>query len=443
MRQLLFNYNVSDITPTEPLLLGGFANRKGLSSGIHRRLTSRCIVLKQENLIVCIIVNDFMDIDPKIVSSIKKRITEKTGIPDSSVIIASIHTHSAPDLNPGISDANDRYIEFIVKKISEGAAGVIADSEGFREAVVTSGKAVCDINIARRDVWPEDGGRPFRIGDPDGLRDNEVGVLQLKDKSGLKKVTFINYSCHPVTLGYESRCISTDYPGRAREVTEEGMGGMAVFLNGATGDINPRQAHHTDTSLTDKTGEQLGTAVLSAEMGAENDCPELKYISKCINIPFRDQNITKEHIREESIRKASDRTEFFTWQEMLDRWEEKICEMIGNNEVKTYLPVRINVLKLGETVFFFTQGELFVKYQIELKKMFSGNQIFCIAYTHGVGSYIPTSDAFEKKGYETDQAYIYELLPSPLSPEVEGIFIREAAAAISEVTGEGRSDICI
>ena len=28
MTDLLFNYNLSDITPKEPLLLGGFANRK-------------------------------------------------------------------------------------------------------------------------------------------------------------------------------------------------------------------------------------------------------------------------------------------------------------------------------------------------------------------------------------------------------------------------------
>lgn len=35
MTDLLFNYNLSDITPKEPLLLGGFANRKGLSGEVH------------------------------------------------------------------------------------------------------------------------------------------------------------------------------------------------------------------------------------------------------------------------------------------------------------------------------------------------------------------------------------------------------------------------
>jgi hypothetical protein len=47
MGKLYFNYGLADITPEEHLLLAGFANRKGLSGAIHRRLTSRCVVLKK------------------------------------------------------------------------------------------------------------------------------------------------------------------------------------------------------------------------------------------------------------------------------------------------------------------------------------------------------------------------------------------------------------
>jgi hypothetical protein len=71
MKKLLFNYNLTNITPSENLVLGGFANRKGLSKEVHRLLTSRCVVMKQEEVIVCLIVNDLMDVDPGIIQSVK------------------------------------------------------------------------------------------------------------------------------------------------------------------------------------------------------------------------------------------------------------------------------------------------------------------------------------------------------------------------------------
>jgi neutral ceramidase len=433
MKKLFFNYNLTDITPSEHLVLGGFANRKGLSKYVHRRLTSRCVVMNQEGVSVCLIVNDMMDVDPAIIQSVKGKIVQKTGIDIDSVLITSIHTHSAPEMEYGRSEANDRYIKLVIDKVSENAVKIISDIKGFKPANLKYGKSQCDINIARRDVKPKDGGMAYRVGDPDGLRDEEVGILQLIDVSGNQKVTIFNYACHPVTLGYESNYVSTDYPGKAREVVEEEEGGMAVFVNGATGDLNPHDAHHVDPALTDRIGERLGKAVISAKMTSGDDNPDLKTIAKTIWVPFRDQVITKEHIAAEAKRKASDITEFFTWQKMLDRWEKKVYEMIDRNEVKKSFPFKINVVKLGKAIIFFTQGELFVKYQLELKKCFPDYWVLCVAYVHGVGAYIPTADVFEKKGYEADQSYIYEVLPSPLSPGIEKIYLEGAVNAINEL----------
>lgn len=432
MKELNFNYSLTDITPSEHLILGGFANRKGLSGEIHRRLTSRCVVLKQEEVIICLIVNDLMDVDPGIIQSVKESIVRNTGIDIDSILITSIHTHSAPEMEYGRSEENDRYIKLVIDRISENAVKVITDNSGFKRSSVKYGKSECDINIARRDVKPENGGMAYRIGDPEGLRDEEVGILQLTDDSGKQKVTIFNYACHPVTLGYESNYVSTDYPGRAREVIEQTEGGMAVFMNGATGDLNPREAHFTNPAKTDMVGERLGEAVLSAEMNSIEDT-NLKTTAKTIWVPFRDQIITKEHIAAEAKRKASDITEFFTWQEMLDRWEKKVYQMIDNNEISKSFPFKINIVKLGKTIIFFTQGELFVKYQLELKKRFPGYHILCVAYVHGVGAYIPTADVFEKKGYEADQSYIYEVMPSPLSPGIEKIYLEGAVDAINDL----------
>jgi hypothetical protein len=433
MTDLLFNYNLTDITPEEPVLLGGFANRKGLSGKVHRPLTSRCLVLKKENTIACLVVNDLMDVDPAIIKAIADRIAHMTGISSENILITSIHTHSAPDMEYGRHDANDRYIAHASQRIADNAINTLNDLSGFRFAGIKTGKALCRINMARRDVKPEGGGLAYRIGDPDGLRDEEVGILQLSDEDGSHKVTLFNYSCHPVTLGYESLYVSTDYPGSARETVEKSLGGMAVFVNGAAGDLNPREAHHSDPVVTDQVGEQLGRAVAESRLIEYLGEADLKTTAGFITVPFRDQNITRKHIAAEAKRKADDITEFFTWKDMLKRWESKVYEMIDRGEVKSSFRFRVNAWKLGKTIVFFTQGELFVKYQIELKKIFPGYNLICIAYVHGIGAYIPTADVFEKKGYEADQSYIYEVMPSPLSDRIEEIYMNGVTKMISRL----------
>jgi neutral ceramidase len=435
MKALYFNYGLTDITPEEPVFLAGYANRKGLSGAVHRRLTSRCVIIRQEDVFLCLIVNDLMDIDPEIIRTISTRISQKTGLDKDSILITSIHTHSAPEMDYGRCAANDRYIDYVIRNVSENAVSLINDLEGFRTAKVRICKALCGINIARKDIKPEGGGMAYRVGDPAGLRDEEVGILQLTDDIGERKVTLFNYACHPVTLGYESNFISSDYPGMAREVVESKYGGMSVFMNGAAGDLNPREAHNINPAITDRVGGNLGAAIASTSFWKVLEDIDFKIIAKTIWVPFRDQIITKEHIKNEARRKISDITEFFTWKEMLDRWEKKVYEMIERNEVRDSFPFKINVMKLGRAIIFFTQGELFVRYQLELKKHFPDYQVFCVAYVHGIGAYIPTSDVFENKGYEADQSYIYEVMPSPLSPQIEQIYLREAFDAVNELIG--------
>ena len=433
MGELLFNYGQADITPGEPVLLAGYANRRGMSEEIHRRLTTRCVVVKQETNSVCLVVNDLMDVDTKIIRSVQKEISQKTGINQDTILIATIHSHSTPEMEYGKSEANDRYIDFLKKQVIENTCSVINDNEGFCETLLYYGKSRCDINIARKDIKPGDGRMAYRVGDPDGLTDREVMALQLRDETGERKVTIFNYACHPVTLGYVSNYISTDFPGRAREIVEEQYGGMALFLNGATGDLNPRETDHTEPSATDREGEKLGRAVISARLTKYEGETVLKQTAKTILIPFRDQVITKEHIAAEVQRKLSDITEFFTWNEMLERWKNKINEMIDRNVITASFPLKINVMILGKIILFFTQGELFVKYQLALKNAFPDKHLICCAYVHGTGAYIPTREAFENRSYEADQAYIYEMMPSPLTPDIEKIYLDEALRTINEL----------
>ncbi len=430
MNRISFNYGLTDITPKEQLLLDGYANRTGLSGRIHRKLSSRCLVLRYKDTGVCIIVNDLTDVHPGIVSRITSQISGEADLKEDQVILISTHTHSAPVMEYGRHEANDHYIDAVIRIIAENCIRLVNDTDAFREVSFRKGTALCNINIASRDVRPDGKGISFRIGDPEGLCDEEVGILELADETDERKVTLFNYSCHPVTLGYDSNYISTDFPGKAREIVELTKGGMAVFLNGASGDINPRRSYNIDTRITDDVGRHLGQAIISTGLTSNSRKTDLRIITETVNLPFRDQYITRDHIAYEARRKAVETTGFFNWKEILGRWEKQICGMIEKNEIRPYLPVKISILKLGKTIILFTQGELFVSYQLELKKKFRNYQLFCVSYAHGAGVYIPTAWFLANKTYESDKAYIYEGLPSPLSPGAERIYLGKVVDTI-------------
>src|SRR6185369_3121662 len=76
--------------------------------------------------------------------------------------------------------------------------------------------------------------------------------------------TIVNYACHPTTLAWENALISPDFPGAMREVVEGTTGVPCLFLQGASGDLGPREGYVGDTAVADRNGRQLWFAALSA-----------------------------------------------------------------------------------------------------------------------------------------------------------------------------------
>src|SRR5262249_37350037 len=62
----------------------------------------------------------------------------------------------------------------------------------------------------------------------------------------------------------ENQLISPDFPGAMREVVEAAIPAACIFLQGASGDLGPREGFSGDAALADRNGRQLGYAALSA-----------------------------------------------------------------------------------------------------------------------------------------------------------------------------------
>ena len=76
--------------------------------------------------------------------------------------------------------------------------------------------------------------------------------------------TIVNYACHPTTLAWDNTLISPDYVGAMRELVEGPTAAPCFFIQGASGDLGPRDGYVGDVTVADRNGRQLGYAALSA-----------------------------------------------------------------------------------------------------------------------------------------------------------------------------------
>jgi hypothetical protein len=119
-----------DITPDKPTPYLAFNPRHTLFEGVHDPLYARVITVSDSKEQAVIIGTDTIGIanavlgeDRNYTSEVRKKIAEKTGIPETSVMLASPHIHSAPEtinLRPIKDDANTvAWLEELQDKISD------------------------------------------------------------------------------------------------------------------------------------------------------------------------------------------------------------------------------------------------------------------------------------------------------------------------------------
>ena len=72
-----------------------------------------------------------------------------------------------------------------------------------------------------------------------------VGVIRIEDLSGRPRSLAVQYACHPVTL-MGVGIVSRDFPGAMVDHIEAELGAdcMAMFLQGASGDLDPYDLQH-------------------------------------------------------------------------------------------------------------------------------------------------------------------------------------------------------
>jgi hypothetical protein len=251
-------------------------------------LMAKALVLEDGSNKVVIISMDLVWAQQPLVDEIRHGIKQELGIDPSAVLINASHNHDTCE-----AFAKDKelaaQIVGAVKRASQNMVPARIGAAAGREDGITMNRRLrmkdgTSWTIRRATPSPKDT-EVTQLGPVDP----QIGLLRVDTMAGKPLALVYNFACHAY-CGVPGGGISADFPGFASRVIEEAWpGAVALFLQGAAGDITPVQYKDFDAPPpTDQLGTRLGLSALqAAQTISTNGQGPLRAIRETIELPRR------------------------------------------------------------------------------------------------------------------------------------------------------------
>lgn len=252
-----------ELTPPVGTPLAGYSRRGGTrSTGVHDPLYARALAVSDGDDLAILVSADLLVIPPGLSAEVARRLDEALpeAIGPEDVLLCATHTHSGPGA----------YLPGFLGRLAAGPFQ-LAVSERIVAACVQAGAAAArtrrpaTLGIAQTAV-PE--AVENRV-EPGGPVDPQVTVLAIQGIDGLPIATVLNFAAHPTLLSSKNLLFSADFPGVACRLLEQRRPGtVALFTNGAAGDLRPPHVHGLHNwELAEAIGALLAEAATRALAG--------------------------------------------------------------------------------------------------------------------------------------------------------------------------------
>lgn len=457
--RLVAGFARADITPPVGIYhrMWGAATHD-IATGVHRPLTATALALNPLNGSngQILLALDHCLLDATEIANLRAAVVAKLGIAPGTVQIALSHTHGAGWLSrsrshlPG-GDKIGPYFDQVATTCADIAWKAKSNA---KPATILYGSARCSL-AAHRDCWDETS-KQFVCGfHPDGPADDTVMLAKVVADSGELLGTVVNYACHPTTLAWQNTLISPDYIGAMQEVIERDTGAPCLFLQGASGDLGPREGYVGDTAVADRNGRQLGFAALSgleslpapgtafeysgpvvsgATLGSWEHRPlaesELNRQStwNCrsivVELPYRIDLPTVAGTKADLVkweteeRAANDPIRKRDARAMVEQMIRQLARLAAIPEGRSF-PLAVELWRLGDAFWVFVPGELYQVFQTALRARFPNRAVVVSTITNGwQPGYIPTAATY---GYGIYQEIIAAVAPGSLETLIETV----------------------
>jgi hypothetical protein len=419
------------------------------AAGIHRPLSADAVIFQplehlsstnaddSEQILIavdhCILWNREMQ-------ALLDAVSRQAQVKREKLLVVFSHSHSAGlmDLDrqhlPG-GELIGPYLDALAGKL---AATIRTARANLQPATIVYGQGRC--TLARNRDFRDPGSGAYVCGfNPEGISDDTLLVARATDESGRTLATFVNYACHPTTLAWENHLISPDFPGAMRELVEQATNAPCIFLQGASGDLGPREGFSGDTGLADRNGRQLGYAALSAmeelppvgtqfeytgpvvsgatlgvwkhrpltaDQAATKSCWRLARWT--VNLPYRPELPTTDTIRAaraqfEAARKKAEQTndsalarDSHAMIERMDRQLTRLTALPTGPDI----PLPVWLWSIGDALWLAVEAEHYQLLQRSLRERFPDFSIVVMTLANGSRpSYLPTAEVYDTGVY--------------------------------------------
>lgn len=460
-----------DVTPPVGIyhrMWGAAAHER--STGVHRPLTATAALVapigRPSEGTVLIALDHCLFWDSE-AGRLLDAVSSKSGVARDRLLIAFSHTHAAGliDVRRADRPGGDLVAPYLAE-LADRLAGLVAEAVGRAgPATLSYADGRCDL-AGHRDLLDEADGRIVCGFNPGGPADDTVVVVRVSDDDGRSVATMVNYACHPTTLAWQNTLISPDFPGAMREVVEQATGAPCLFLQGASGDLGPREGFVGDPAVADRNGRQLGYAALSALEGmppprtrfeyagpvesgavlgpwrhAPIDAARLESLESweekrwTVPLPYRPELPTAEATKQDRARWLQEEREALGRDDtaraaecraFVERMDRQLVR-VGDLPPGPAFPFEVWLWRAGDAAWLAVKGEHYQLLQTELRRLAPGVPIVVLTLANGwQPGYLPTASTYDRGIYQADIAVLaagsLESLIASIAAAIAGCF---------------------
>ena len=397
----LAGFSEIEFTPQPGLPLLGQMHQR-IATGARDPLTCSGVALRQnEQTVVMVAVDIAMIALPEIIP-LQEQWHQQTGLSESTLLIHATHTHDAPAAFSELMEMADvDFVTHLQRAILQCALDALAKLEPVE---VFSGCGHMEHMGWNRRAMLEDGSSamyansetPGFIG-MEGPRDPALPVLFCRNMQGKITGILLSFATHPNSI--ESATVySADVPGEVRKNLKSTFGRDVgiVYLTGAAGNtapsiLDPYDASHPWRGEEGLLRSGLYLAGEAAKVIASSytpiPFPALEFKQIFLRIPLRPWPQ-----EEDPTYPRAPGNSYY------ERAEKDWPQYLKTNSPQE---VRVNIIRIGDTVICTNPAELFVEYGLQIRDASPARVTFISQLTDGYIGYIPTEKAFNRGGYET------------------------------------------
>ena len=375
------------------------------------------------------------------------QVAQASGQPSQSILVVFSHTHGAGLMGlDRVSLPGGDLIPGYLNSLASSAADLVNQClSSLVPAGIVYGQGRCSL-AAHRDFW-DAARRQFVCGFNPGVpADDTVIVARVTSADGKHLASIVNYACHPTTLAWDNTLISPDYVGAMREVVEEATGAPCLFLQGACGELGPREGFVGDTAVADRNGRELGFAALAALTALPEAGTKFCYTGPVVSgatlgawahvalapaelaatsswhlsrwrelLPYRPGLPTVAQTQaeldeflavESAARAAGDDTRAAECRALGER-KNRLRHRLAQLPPADAYPLQVVLWRIGDALWVGVQGESYSLLQTELRRRFP-DQIIIVASiaTDWGASYLPPRDYYDTGIYQESIAVV-------------------------------------